>query len=418
MKVGIEALGVYLGTASLDIDLLAEHRGLDAKRLINNLIIKEKSVALPFEDPVSNAVNAAKRITDQLSIEERGQIEMVITCSESGIDMAKSMSTYVHHYLGLNRNCRLFEIKNACYAGTAGLQMGVNFVLSNVSPGAKVLVICTDIYRMFRYFISEESGAAYYEPNTGAGAIAFIISNKPDIIAFDIGANGYYGYEVWDSSQPDVDFHYGDPDLSLLSYMDSAEGSYREYLKRVDKVNYTSTFNSLIYHTPFVGMVKGVHRTMMRKFAQATPEQINDDYKKRVEPGTTYCQRVGNIMGGSLYLALAGLIDYGNFESPQRIGLFSYGSGCASEYFSGIVDHMGQSKLKEQNINGHLNNRYSLKFEEYESLFDYNDNLRFGKKNIKIHKEIVPEAYDKIKGTGTLVLDGINNNYQRQYSWV
>ena len=57
------------------------------------------------------------------------------------------MSTYVHHYLGLNRNCRLFELKQACYSGTAGFQMAVNFILSQTSPGAKALVIATDIAR-------------------------------------------------------------------------------------------------------------------------------------------------------------------------------------------------------------------------------------------------------------------------------
>ncbi len=66
---------------------------------------------------------------------------MVITCTESAFDFGKSMSTYCHDLLGLNRNCRLFELKNACYSGVAGLQMAVNFVLSQTSPGAKALVI-------------------------------------------------------------------------------------------------------------------------------------------------------------------------------------------------------------------------------------------------------------------------------------
>ncbi len=61
--------------------------------------MKEKVVALPFEDPITFAVNAAKPIIDSLSEEERNQIEMVITCTESGIDFGKSISTYVHDYL-------------------------------------------------------------------------------------------------------------------------------------------------------------------------------------------------------------------------------------------------------------------------------------------------------------------------------
>ncbi len=72
---------------------------------------------------------------------------MLITSTESGIDFSKSMSTYMHHYLGLNRNCRLFEIKNACYSGVASLQVPINTVLSQTSPGAKVLVVAADITR-------------------------------------------------------------------------------------------------------------------------------------------------------------------------------------------------------------------------------------------------------------------------------
>lgn len=84
------------------------------------MLIEEKTVVLPYEDPITYGVNAAKPIVDALSEEERNKIEIVITCTESGIDFGKSISTYIHHYLGLSRNCRLFEIKNACYSGTAG----------------------------------------------------------------------------------------------------------------------------------------------------------------------------------------------------------------------------------------------------------------------------------------------------------
>src|SRR5690606_4456011 len=111
----------------------------------------------PYEDPVSFAVNAAQPIIMQLSDAERDRIELLITCSESGIDFGKSLSTYIHHYLHLNRNCRLFELKQACYAGTAGLQMAASFVLSQVSPGAKALVIATDISR---YFVTAGDDAA------------------------------------------------------------------------------------------------------------------------------------------------------------------------------------------------------------------------------------------------------------------
>src|SRR6187402_3507541 len=124
-SVGIESLNVFGGTAVVDVMSLARHRNLDTKRF-ENLLMKEKAVALPYEDPVTYAVNAAKPLVDALSEEAKQRIEMVVTCTESGIDFGKSLSTYVHQHLGLSRNCRLFEVKQACYSGTVGYQNAVN----------------------------------------------------------------------------------------------------------------------------------------------------------------------------------------------------------------------------------------------------------------------------------------------------
>ena len=123
---------------------LAEHRQLDTTRF-ENLLMKQKTVALPYEDPITFGVNAAKPIVDSLPEAEKDRIEMLITSTESGIDFGKSISTYIHHHLGLNRNCCLFELKNACYSGTAAFQMGVNFMLSQASPGAKALVVASNV---------------------------------------------------------------------------------------------------------------------------------------------------------------------------------------------------------------------------------------------------------------------------------
>ena len=154
VAVGIEDLNFFGGTAYLDVKELAIHRKLDLTRF-ENLLMKEKAVALPYEDPVTYAVNAAKPLLKRLSEQEKERIELLITCSESGIDFGKSLSTYIHHYLGLSRHCRLFELKQACYSGTAGLQMAINFILSQTSPGAKALVVATDISR----FMVVEGGA-------------------------------------------------------------------------------------------------------------------------------------------------------------------------------------------------------------------------------------------------------------------
>lgn len=418
MQVGIEAFNFFGGVASLDVKMLARHRQLDLARF-DNLLMSEKTVTLPFEDPVTFAINAAKPIIDGLSDDEKNSIEMVITCTESGIDFGKSMSTYIHSYLGLSRNCRLFELKQACYSGTAGFQMAVNFVLSNVSPGAKVLVVATDITR----FMVAEAGEAlssdwsYAEPSGGAGAVAMLISDTPYVFQVDVGANGYYGYEVMDTCRPGPDIEAGDSDLSLMSYLDCCEQSFMEYCKRVQHVSYADSFNYLAFHTPFGGMVKGAHRTMMRKLVKAKPDEIELDFTARVSPGIEYCKRVGNIMGATLFLSLLGIVDKGEFDTPKRVGCFSYGSGCCSEFFSGVVSPQAKSRQAQFNIDAQLDGRYKLTMDEYHTILKNSSLVKFGTRNTQSNLDLLPELGQSLQGKSGIYLDKINE-FHREYKWL
>jgi len=417
LSVGIEAMNVFGGSAFLDVMQLISHRRLDSARF-ENLLMRQKAVALPCEDPVTFGVNAAKPIVDALPEAEKDRIELLITCTESGIDFGKSLSTYVHHYLGLSRNCRLLEIKNACYSGTAGFQMAVNFVLSQASPGAKALVVTTDISR----FTVVEGGDAltedwsFAEPSSGAGATAMLISDTPHIFQVDVGANGYYGHEVMDTCRPTAESEAGDADLSLMSYLDCCEQTFLEYQRRVADVDYRDSFQYLAFHTPFGGMVKGAHRTMMRKTTKSRREDIEADFERRVSPGLRYCQRTGNIMGGTVFLSLAGTIDNARFDTAQRIGVFSYGSGCCSEFYSGVATPDGQRRLRAMEISRHLDDRHSLSIEEYERLLTGKGAVAFGTRNWKLDESHVPGQVQASGPKGRLILERIHE-FHREYRW-
>ena len=409
MEAGIEAINAYGGQTYINIRAMFEARGLDLERF-DNLMMEKKSVGLPCEDPVTNAVNAAKPIIDRLPEDQKDRIELLITATESGLDFGKSLSTYIHDYLGLGRKCRLFEVKQACYAGTAALQMAVNFIMSGVAPGAKALVIATDVARAAAKF-------TYAEPSQGVAGVAMLVSDQPDTIELDFGANGYCGYEVMDTCRPEAEIETGDPDLSLLSYLDCLEESYKAYVDRVEGANFQSTFQYLAFHTPFAGMVKGAHRKMMREFTEVAHEEIELDFNQRVVPSLTYCVKVGNVYSASLYLALCGLIDNAEIDSPKRIGLFSYGSGCSSELYSGIVTPKSKEKLRGMGLPEHLENRYELTMQEYDRILDLNMEWLFGIKD----KNVDPCEYSNIfenqlDGKGYLILKKVEN-YHREYEW-
>ncbi|MCG8915252.1 3-hydroxy-3-methylglutaryl-ACP synthase [Actinokineospora sp. PR83] len=415
---GIEAMNVFGGTAFLDVMGLVEHRGLDAARFAN-LLMRQKAVALPSEDPVTFAVNAAAPIVAAMPEEERDRIEVLITCTESGIDFGKSLSTYVHHHLGLSRNCRLFEVKSACYSGTAGFQTAVNFILSQASPGAKALVVATDISR----FTVVEGGDAltedwsFAEPSSGAGAVAMLISDTPEVFQVDSGANGYYGHEVMDTCRPTADSEAGDADLSLMSYLNCCEQTFLEYRRRVADVDYRKSFHYLAFHTPFGGMVKGAHRTMMRRLTGAARGDIEEDFERRVLPGIRYCQRTGNAMGGTVFVSLASTIDNAEIDRPKRIGVFSYGSGCSSEFYSGVVTPRGQQRLRAAGIAEALDSRYPLSIDEYERLLTGEGAVRFGTRNWKLDESLIPAQVLEPGRTERLVLRQISE-FHREYAWL
>jgi polyketide biosynthesis 3-hydroxy-3-methylglutaryl-CoA synthase-like enzyme PksG len=217
-----------------------------------------------------------------------------------------------------------------------------------------------------------------------------------------------------DTCRPVPDCEAGNADLSLLSYLDCCEQAFVEYSKRVVDADFAETFAYLAMHTPFGGMIKGAHRDMMRKMKKAAPKEIEADFERRVVPGLIYCQRIGNIMGATTMLSLLSAIEHGDFTTAQRIGCFSYGSGCCSEFFSGIVTREGQERVRRMGFKNQLDNRCELSMEEYDQLLARNNAVKFGTRNVVLDTDFIPRARDT-QGKETLFLTGIKE-FQRQYA--
>ncbi|WP_415949110.1 hydroxymethylglutaryl-CoA synthase family protein [Streptomyces sp. KLOTTS4A1] len=409
MSAGIEAVNVYTGRAMIESRTLFEARGLDTARF-DNLMMSEKSVNLPCEDPVSNAVNAAKPLVDALTPEERGRIEAVVVGTESGLDFGKPLSAYVHDQLGLSRRCRSFEVKHACYGGTAALRTGLGLLASSAVPGAKALVIAADAG-------GEVTDMPYWEPSHGAGAVAMLLGEDPAVLALDPGAVGLHSFEVMDTCRPRADLAAGDSDVSLLAYLECLESSFTDYRDRVEGADLMTTFDYLAFHTPFAGMVKGAHRQLLRRAAKAGSAVIEEDFTRRLAPSLAWCSRMGNTYSAGLYVALCSLIEHGDFAAPRRIGLFSYGSGCTSEFFSGVVTRRAQEQLAERKIGAALDARLPLTFGQYENLAGHTRLAMAGVRDQVFDHAPYREVYDAaLDGRGLLVLDRIEG-FHRSYRW-
>jgi polyketide biosynthesis 3-hydroxy-3-methylglutaryl-CoA synthase-like enzyme PksG len=155
---------------------------------------------------------------------------------------------------------------------------------------------------------------------------------------------------------------------------------------------------------------------MMRKMVQARPAEIEEDFQRRVVPGMSYCQRVGNIMGATVFLSLASTIDNAQLAGPSRVGCFSYGSGCCSEFYSGVVTPEGQARQRRFAIKSQLDGRYALSMQEYEAILRGSDGVKFGARNVELDRGFIAGAYESGRGKGRLYLKAIKE-FHREYQW-
>ena len=70
-------------------------------------------------------------------------------------------------------------------------------------------------------------------------------------------------------------------------------------------------------------------------------------------------------------LGLACLLDTSKADlDGRRVGLFSYGSGCVAEYFSGVVQPGYRANLFTEGHRRMLENRTELNYRQYEDIYN------------------------------------------------
>jgi len=81
--------------------------------------------------------------------------------------------------------------------------------------------------------------------------------------------------------------------------------------------------------------------------------------------------------------------------------MFSYGSGCCSEFYSGTVTKKSREILRSMNIDQRLEDRYELSMAEYDGILDLNLGWLFGIRDKKVDNTPYQHIYDRvIKGRG------------------
>lgn len=348
IKAGIDALAVYTSRYALPLATLAQARGIDAEKYHTGLGQYAMSVPPPGEDVVTMAANAAMQVLQDVDVNE---FEMLLFATESGIDQSKAAGIYVHGLLGLPARCRVVELKQACYGGTAAIQLALSFIREN--PSKKVLVIASDIAR---YGLNTAG-----ESSQGCGAVALILSANPRILALE-PEYGVVTENVMDFWRPNYSHEaFVDGKYSSKLYLTMLEKSWEQY-RALSNRNFHD-HNYFCYHAPVPRLVEKAHQHLLK---------VNNETDEVVHHSLEYGRSMGNSYTASLYICLASLLDKAKEDlSGKRIGFYSYGSGCVAEYFSGVVQSGYREVLNTQYHENLLATRAELAYEEYERFFNF-----------------------------------------------
>ncbi|GGA74694.1 hydroxymethylglutaryl-CoA synthase [Ornithinibacillus halotolerans] len=384
MKIGIDKIGFYSPHVYVDMEKLAEARGVEPAKFTIGIGQSQMAIAPITQDSVTLAANAALQIIDE---EDREKIDFVIFCSESGIDHSKSGGVYVHQLLGLNPHARAVELKQACYAATAGIQMAKGHIALN--PESKVLVLGTDIAR---YGLNTPG-----ESTQGAGAVAMIISANPHVMELE-QHNVYLTNDIMDFWRPIYsDKAFVDGKFSNEQYILFFNKVWEVYKEKSGLE--LKDMEAICYHLPYTKMGLKALRTVLDEASEEVQERLLKNY----QTSTIYNRNVGNIYTGSLYLSLLSLLENADLEDGSRIGMFSYGSGAVGEFFTGVLQLNYRDYLIKESHQQLFNKREEVTVEKYEEIFE--DVLPADGSDIEL---------DISKDPATICLSGVVDN-KRQY---
>lgn len=342
MKIGIDKMGIYIPRYYLDIRDLAKERNIDPDKFVIGLGQSKMSVNPISQDIVTFGVLAADKI---LTDEDKKKIDMLIVGTETGVDQSKSASAFMHSILGINEYCRSIEIKQACYGATAALQVAKNHIL--VNPDSKVLVIASDIAK---YGINTSG-----ESTQGCGAVAMLVSKDPKMLEIS-NESVCYTKDVMDFFRPNNStYAIVNGKLSTNTYLESLEKVYYEFSNRFGEKN----FSAICFHIPYPKLgLKGLK------------EIKREDLLEEFNNSIMYNKEIGNIYTGSLFLSLISLLENSKkIKANDLIGLYSYGSGAVSEFFTMKVVEGYKKYLSTKENQNMLENRVKLSVSEYEEMF-------------------------------------------------
>jgi len=355
MKIGIDLISFHTPSYVLDLRVLAQKRGADPDKFIVGIGQERMAVVPPDQDIVTLAANAALPIVEKAG---RENIELLIFATESGIDQSKAAACFCHRLLGLPSNSRSLETQEACYGATASQRMAAAMVAAR--PHTKALVLAADIAR---YDLASPG-----EPTQGAGAVAMLVSAHPRILALDPEA-GFHTEDIMDFWRPNYrEEALVDGKYSTKMYLTTLIDAWNNY--KAASGRGLADHRHYGFHMPFTKIAYKSFERLCK--AEGVPPPPKEELERLLEPALQYNRQTGNTYAACVYEGFASLLDNAPAAlDDQRIGFFSYGSGCMAEFFSGVVQRGYREHLFTDSHRAMLDTRTPVTYRQYEDIFNY-----------------------------------------------
>ncbi len=291
MNVGIDKISFYSPAYYIDMTELADIRKVDPAKFHIGIGQDQMALAPKTQDIVTFAANAAQNI---LGADDLAEIDTIIVATESGIDESKASAVILHRLLGIQPFARAFEIKEACYGATAGLQFAKEHV--TLHPDKKILVIASDIAKY-----GLKSGG---EPTQGAGAVAMLVSAEPKILTFE-DDNVMLTQDIYDFWRSvGYTFPLVDGTYLMRPIFNLSKKSGRK------TKNKTIALFLIMLHLLFIFLIqKKWEKKALKSVLKNGTEDEQNRLLSRYEESIVYSKKIGNMYTGSLYLGLISLLE-------------------------------------------------------------------------------------------------------------
>jgi hydroxymethylglutaryl-CoA synthase len=223
------------------------------------------------------------------------------------------------------------------------------------NPGKKILVIASDIAR----YGLNSSG----ESSQGAGAAAILLAVNPRLLVIE-PESGIYTEDAMDFWRPNYSEEaLVDGKYSCELYTAVLEKVWHKY--SVLSGRQFRDHDYFCYHVSLPRLVEKAHKKL------AEINNINDS-GDCLANSLCYNREIGNCYTAALYVSILSLLENTDKDLTNcRIGLYSYGSGCAGEFFSAIVQPGYKTVLDPDYHSQMLRKRNSLSYQEYENFYNF-----------------------------------------------